>query len=267
MIRQLHSGDCISAFGMRNSYWGKRIYTYYCAYGTEYDFCKFYGCSSDDFFAVIMLFNSTMTIWSQNEPCKELCEELSSFVLMYAPEQIEAPLNIAANLRIGCMYTTKHRTMFKMVPNRQFIPSDITVNKKPNLDKVYDILSESFEDTMDYGLWLTDTSHRRRRNLTKLFLYADSSTATILFDDDNYAFVGHIATRKAQRGKGSARKLLYYIAAQLESENKSGYLYAYDHRAQFYQEIGFENVGDDYIIIKTDTENRSNNDFEDFREY
>ena len=266
MIRQLHSGDCISAFGIEGSYWGKRIYTYYSSYGTEYDFCKFYGCTTDECFGIIMLFNSTMTIWAQNEPDKTFCDEVSSFILMHLPSQIEAPFFVAANLIIGNEYYTKLRYLFKMVPNSHYIVSDISIEKKPNLDKIYEILQSSFDDTMDYGLWLTDTSHRRRRNQTRLFLFEKSTTATIFFEDEAYAFVGQIATLESHRGKGGARKLLYYIALQLSENGKTGYLFAYPERQSFYKEIGFQQICEDYIIFRK-SDDDSKNKFYDYREY
>lgn len=267
MIRQLHSGDCISAFGMRTTYWGKRIYTYYAAYGTEYDFCKFYGCTTDNCFGIIMIFNATMTIWSHNEPDETFSEELSSFILMHSPQRIEAPFHISANLKIGSQYHTKQRFLFKMVTDKSFMASDLCVEKKPNLDKVYEILKESFDDTTDYGLWLTDTSHRRRRNLTTLYLFEKSTTATVIFEDESFAFIGQIATLKSHRGHGGARKLLYYIACALEEKGKTGYLFAYPERKSFYEEIGFECVEEDYIIIKNENQSDLPNDFADYREY
>ncbi len=267
MIRRLHSGDCISAFGMRTSYWGKRIYTYYAAYGTEYDFCSFYGCSTDECFGIVMIFNATMTIWATKEPDAEFCDELSTFILMHSPERIEAPFFISANLKIGSQYSTRQRFLFKMVSDKSFMAADLCVEKKPNLDKVYEILKESFDDTPDYGLWLTDTSHRRRRNLTTLYLFEKSTTATVIFEDEAFAFIGQIATLKEHRGNGGARKLLYYIARILEDKGKTGYLFAYEERKSFYEEIGFNCVCDDYIIIKNEAETDLPKGFADYREY
>jgi len=42
------------------------------------------------------------------------------------------------------------------------------VNKQPDLTKVYGILHEGFPNLLSYPLWLTDTSHRCRHEISQV---------------------------------------------------------------------------------------------------
>ena len=127
----------------------------------------------------------------------------------------------------------------------------------PPLDEVYEILSEGFPNLLEYPLWLTDTSHRVRHGISRVLVYKNSTTASIVYDIDGTVLVGQVATRLSARGSGYARKFLKWLACYLEKQNKTAYLNALDTRESFYREIGFEVNASEYVLEKIDNKNES----------
>lgn len=66
-----------------------------------------------------------------------------------------------------------------------------------------------------------------------LFVYKNSTTASIVYDIDGTVLVGQIATRLSARGSGYARKFLKWLACYLEKQNKTAYLNALVHGKAF----------------------------------
>ena len=167
-------------------------------------------------------------------------EDMETFIRMINLMNIEisgnSPINAAG-------FKASRRTLFRVKKGVTDISfGDVTVNSR--IPECYDILRECFENMCEFENWYVDISHRIRHKTAELYL-CGSTTVTKAFDTDGFAFLSHIATAENERGKGAARRLLYCIADKLESEGKSGYLFALDHRKSFYENIGFEAVGED----------------------
>ena len=113
---------------------------------------------------------------------------------------------------------------------------------------MFKILDEGF-DIKEYDAWYADTSHRIRHGISETFLW-NSTTVTKLFDIDDFVFLSYIATGKADRGKGRARQLLYYLCSKFEKQGKTVYLFAKDERVSFYEGIGFQPVSCDIFYEK-----------------
>ena len=87
----------------------------------------------------------------------------------------------------------------------------------------------------------------RKRN-SKIYLYNNCTTATVIYDVDDHVLIGQVATKKEARGKGYARELLYWIGHSLSLEGKTVKLFALDYRESFYKEIGFKAVSAENVI-------------------
>jgi hypothetical protein len=99
---------------------------------------------------------------------------------MLSPYFIEAPEFIILSLSLPEDYTVSERICFRLVPKNIGVKRNLYIDENPSLDRVYDILREGFPELSDYGLWLTDTSHRQRHGITRLFMYMSSATASVL---------------------------------------------------------------------------------------
>lgn len=241
MIKRLEDERLINIDMLMQSCCGRRILAYLDAYGTSYDFCRFY-ISGD--LGVILLINSTMIIYGDDfDP-----DELKSFSEMNMPFRIEGSCTALDMIRNLEQYKVLHRTMFQLVGGNDCDVDQKEINFTPSLDDVYDILHEGFPNLNDYPLWLTDTSHRVRRGISSVITYNDTTTASLMYDINGYVLVGQVATRAASRGNGYARRFLKWLANYLESHGKISYLYALDVRESFYREIGFKEIESQYVL-------------------
>lgn len=247
MIRHVEDASLIDKNKLIGSCCGRRILSYLQAYGTGYDFCRFFVNDSD---SVILLINSTMLVVGKNFER----EELITFAQMNKPFRIEGS-DCAIELLIGINgYKRLHRTIFKLKSDNDNIIDEQDINFEPKLDDVYEILTEGFPNLLDYNLWLADTSHRVRHGISKVFTYKGATTASITYDMNGFVLISQVATKISARGSGYARIFLKWLADYLEKQDKTAFLYALDTRESFYREIGFEVYNEEYVLERTDKE-------------
>jgi hypothetical protein len=250
MISHIDSKSNVSRESLVKTCCGRKILSYLDAYGTDYDFCRFYGDEND---SVMLMINSTLLISGDTFEKDELCE----FVKMNQPFRIEGNQTAIDNIYGTDNYKKLHRTLFKLVPGDNSKIDENDVNFNPSLDNVYSILSEGFPNLLDYPLWLADTSHRIRHEISSTIVYKEITTASIVYDINGYVLVGQVATKISARGSGYARKLLRWLADYLAKQGKTSFLYALDTRESFYHEIGFEVYNNEYVLEKPDSKNES----------
>lgn len=250
MIRHIENADAIDKEKLLKTCCGRKILSYLQAYGTGFDFCRFFV---NDTGSVMLLINSTLLITGEHFER----DELLAFADMNRPFRIEGS-DKAIELLTGIDgYQKLHRTIFRLKADENSSVDESDINFQPKLDDVYRILSEGFPNLLDYQLWLADTSHRVRHGLSRVFSYKDATTASIVYDIDGYVLVGQVATKISARGSGYARVFLNWLADYLSKQNKTAFLYALDTRESFYREIGFEVHNDEYVLERTDDKNES----------
>ena len=245
MIKNISDVDLVSVKQLHTDYYGRKILSYYIAYGTRHDFCRFFEIYDDGNKGYIVQFNAEMIIFS---PSDVPLEELRDFIIMNKPFRVEAPCNIMGNISDICGYKMLRRTKFEFTDHKpdNFDLSRLDIN--PKLDDIYEILHEGFPSLVEYQLWMTENSHKIRRGLSKIYLYNNCTTATVIYDVDDHVLIGQVATKKEARGKGYARELLYWIGHSLSLEGKTVKLFALDYRESFYKEIGFKAVSAENVI-------------------
>ena len=242
MIKQVENKDEISFDLLVANCCGRRIISYLNAYGTDYDFCKFYKSGN----SIILIINSTMLICGNDFEA----DELNMFVGMHNPFRIEGN-QIALGMIDNKGYMQLHRTTFELVSGEHDI-EESDVNLNPRLVDVYAILTEGFPNLSDYPLWLADTSHRVRHGISRVLTYKDCTTATLSYDINGHVLVSQVATKISARGSGYARKFLTWLAEYLNKQGKTAVLYALDIRESFYREIGFKVVSEEFVLEKTE---------------
>ncbi len=236
---------------------GRKLLAYMKAYGLGYDFCRFYEMTGDGSGRGYMfMINSTLIICADDK--LQNSEELELFIKMNLPFRIEGTQNILRNINIPEHYQPLNRTVFELVPgevsekfNEQFVSFD------PALTEVYNILSEGFPNITDFSLWYTDTSHRCRHGISRVFTYKNSTTASAVFDVDNVVLIGQVATKISSRGSGYAREFLKWLAYFFNNLGKRAYLFALDIRVSFYREIGFREAEHEIVLERRDIEKDS----------
>lgn len=230
-MKQIYDG--ISEL-ITETYYGYKILAAYLAYGSEYDFCKFYSCGN----GVVHIYNSSMVIDGDVD-----ISELEMLIEMVKPVTIEVTSKLA--LQASACYLQHHRTLFRLSSNKTDVNTDCVKVNNFTRD-CYKILKESFGNMGDFDSWYVDINHRIRHQVSNLYLY-DNTTVTQQFDINKFVFLSHIATAESARGKGTARRFLYFLAEQYQKEGCEAYLWALDHRKSFYESIGFEPIAEDIL--------------------
>lgn len=252
MIKQISDNDASLFSGLAYCHYSRRIISHYDAYGIKYDFCKFFSIISDDKnLGIVSLFNASMVV-ALYEDCElnsEAIADLAFLIRVNKPVTVELDKRFSKQLYsyVSDSYDLGERHEFQFV-GKNDLP-DFKVNETPKLDDVFDILKTGFPALRDsYDTWLTDTSHRVRRGYSQTFILSGCTTATVQYIVDNCALVGQVATLPEHRGKHHARSLLYWIGERLNVDNISAFLFARNHRKSYYEEIGFKEIGVDYVL-------------------
>lgn len=250
MIKQITRITPGEAALLERSRRGMQILSYYQAYGANYDFCRFFRMDYPAGTGFLMLLNATLLAFASNPPPTD---ELQDFILMHRPFRIECDAAMLPGLGDMPSYDLLRRTCFAMTPGTTSAHFDAGgLNPAPRLDDVYSILQEGFPNMLDYPLWLTDASHRRRHGMSRFFTYKNISTLSWIFDCKGSVLVGGVATRPAYRGCGYAGDLLQWSANALIGQGKTPFLYALDIRRTFYQKLGFPELAVEYVLERRD---------------
>lgn len=232
---------------------GKKMISYMKAYGPNYEFCRFYKITDETGCGFMFIINSTLIICTDGklQPSKEI----DLFISMNMPFRIEGDGNIIRGINIPECYQRLNRTIFELIPDRSS-PESIEENVEfnPKLTDVYTILCEGFPNIADFSLWYTDTSHRCRHGISRVFTYKNSTTASVMFDIGSTILIGQVATTSAARGRGYAREFLKWLAGFFNGLGKRAYLLALDIRKSFYEEIGFCEAGHEIVLERIDVE-------------
>lgn len=236
---------------------GKKMLAYLKAYGLGYDFCRFYEITGENGGRGFMfIINSTLIICSDD--VLEASEELEMFIGMNLPFRIEGSQRILHGLKDSGHYQILNRTVFELVPDGNAAAlNEQNVDFDPKLTDVYKILSEGFPNIADFSLWYTDTSHRCRHGISRVFTYKGCTTASAVFDIDNEILVGQVATKIESRGSGYAREFLKWLADFFNTLGKRAFLLALDVRVSFYREIGFREIEREIVLERKDIEKES----------
>lgn len=245
MIKYITDKNLLDIRELHETYYGRKILSYFISYGSGYDFCRFFEVIHEENTAYIVQFNSVMIIASST---KLESEELITFINMNRPFRVEAPWIVLEGLCSIPGYKMLKRTKFEFTDHRPSNFDESRLTEEPSLDEIYEILHEGFPTLVEHGLWITEHSHKIRHGLSKIYLYNHCTTATVIYDVDYHVLIGQVATRASARGKGYARELLYWIGHTLSLSGKKVSLFALDYRESFYEEIGFRPVSVENVI-------------------
>lgn len=245
MIKQIDDKNQIDREFLVRTYYGRKFLAYMEAYGTSYNFCRFFTISYDNISAYMFQINATLIICSE---CEFPACELRQFILMNRPFRVEAPSYVLKNIENLEGYHKLKRTQFEFSEHLPCGFNESELEENPKLDEIYEIITEGFPNIKDYGIWITENSHRVRRGISHIYLYKKCTTATVIYDIDNHVLIGQVATRESARGNGYARELLYWLGHKLHLEGKRITLFALDYRESFYREIGFNEISVECVI-------------------
>ncbi len=245
MIKQIDNINQADRNYLVKSYYGRKFLAYLQAYGTDYDFCRFFRLEYDNCTGYMFQINATLVVCADHEfPAGEL----EQFILMNLPYRVEAPSYVLKNIENIEGYHKLKRTQFEFSEHMPEHFNEAELEENPKLDEAYAIITEGFPNMKNYGLWITENSHRIRRGISRIYLYKKCTTATVIYDVDDHVLIGQVATRESARGNGYARELLYWLGHKLRLQGKKISLFALDYRESFYHEIGFKEISVECVI-------------------
>ena len=220
---------------LSHSHCGMRIISLFNAYGGSYDFCMFYETDC----GILCSFYSTITYFGGT-----LDDETLAFILLNSPMHIETPLQVAESIDLQG-YNRIKRYCFEFSSTEA--SKHIQFESKPDLHKVYDIVSRSFSLDIGEDIWFADMSHKVRHEVSKVYRYKDT-VAVNDYKVGNKAYFSQVSTSPETRGKGTAKALLTAIAEELKENNIQGFLFAEERLCPFYEKVGFKNTGYEYCF-------------------
>lgn len=241
MIRLLEEFDGRLA-ELRDSHCSRTILSHLDAYGTKFDFCRFYEIFRRKRVGIICVFNGTATadFCEGARVTPEVRRELSEFVEFQSPNVLEVPAELVPR-RGFSGYDGKRRRFYEIPAGED--SEGIT---EPEPARVYEVLGAPQEG---YGLWLTDVMRRKNRSQLWLCGY-ESSVLCVRFSVEGKAYVTDLATPECDRKKGYARALLGKTSRLFADRGDTVYAAAEQALYGFYEKIGCECVGEDIIFTK-----------------
>lgn len=258
MIKLIQNESELDTGMLMKSLSGRKMIAYMKAYGAGYDFCRFYKITDETGTGFMFIINSTLIICTDGS--LQATDELRFFISMNLPFRVEGDSRILRQIRPDEHYQVLNRTVFELVPDEKSQDfAEEYVNFNPNLPDVYNILSEGFPNIADFSLWYTDTSHRCRHGISRVFTYRDCTTASVVFDIGDEVLIGQVATKVSARGSGYAREFLKWLAYFLNNLGKRAFLLALDIRVSFYREIGFREIEKEIVLERIDIDKDSIN--------
>lgn len=236
MISLIGSGDITRE--LSDSHYGRKIRSYFDAYGLGHDFCRFYRGSGESS-GIVLIFNSSAVFDGDFSD-----DDISAFLGFTCPENVEMPPSMSVK---STDYHGVPRVLFEFSCPEDRAAEEFDENAP--LDAHYRLIKSGFPET-EYEMWLVDMSHRIRHNVSKIFMFMENASATMQFSYGDYAFFSNIVTSPEARGQGLARRMLYSICRKFSGDGKRCCLFALPHRTGFYREIGFREIDNDIIYYK-----------------
>lgn len=200
----------------------QKIRSLLLAYGTNYDFCRFFTGEN----VVLAQLNGDFIIGDFGETdFGELAEFLnfSGFSEIFCSEY----LGLLLDKQLGVKQEIVNLMRFAGVPEKNALeilaPAD-----------AFRIIKTGFD--FDFEMWYLDMSHRVRHGVSRLY-GLDGAALAVQYNQNGEALISQVATLPENRGKGYARRLISAVCAELHESEV--FVLCEDRLLGFYEKIGF----------------------------
>ena len=221
MIKRINSPEELSALPVKGVE-AQKIRSLLLAYGTEYDFCRFY--SAENAFAAQL--NADFIICDYGETD---IDELSEFLGLSGFE------SVFCSDKLGCALAKKLGFEPQKVNLMRFEGEFNEI--KPELlspSEAYSVIKTGFD--FDFEPWYLDMSHRVRHGISRFYGLFGSALA-VQYAINGEALISQVATLPENRGKGFASRLLSAVCGELRGF--SVYVLCENELLEFYRKNGF----------------------------
>ncbi len=200
----------------------QKIRSLLLAYGTKYDFCRFFVGEN----IVLAQLNGDFVISDFGETdFGELAEFLnfSSFSEIFCSDYLGQLLE----KHLDVERENVNLMRFAGVPEKNELqilaPAD-----------AYQIIKTGFD--FEFEPWYLDMSHRVRHGVSRLY-GLDGAALAVQYNQNGEALISQVATLPEKRGKGCARRLISAVCAELQDSEV--FVLCEDKLLGFYEKIGF----------------------------
>ena len=228
MIRQIFVADEFSLLPSRGLE-AQKIRALYRAYGTRFDFCRFY-CQGRSFLAVL---DSGAVLCSEVDAD---FSEWANFMCACGIKDVFCSAEASREFVSGGFGECVEHNIMKF--NGKLIAEPAIVTD-PTLSEVYAIIREGFNIPIEQ--WYLDISHRTRHEISKCCTLDGVSALIIQHDFNGEALLSQVATIPAARGRGTATRLVRGVASLLSPSEV--YVVCEDELVPFYLGCGFLDCG------------------------
>lgn len=196
------------------------------AYGTDYDFCRFFTGEN----VILAQLNGDFIISDFGETdVEELSEFLNFsgfseiFCSEYLGQALEKRLDVKLeNVKLMRFFGVSEKNELEILT-----PLD-----------AYQIIKTGFD--FDFEPWYLDMSHRVRHGISQLY-GLDGAALAAQYNLNGEALISQVATLPEKRGKGCAKRLISAVCAELGESNV--FVLCEDKLLGFYGKIGFVTEG------------------------
>lgn len=208
-----------------------KIKNHYCAYGTNYSFCRFYleEDESKRVCGVAAFLQGSLLEYT------EMRGFLRDLIFLTGAFQVSSNRRESIpeySYRTGNIYSC----------SRDLLPGEASVSEG-KIQRAFELLQEAFPEQYTdemHDSWYGEMSHYIRHHCSRLFFLGADATATLLCEDSSMAVLNQIAVRQEKRGDGLGRSLLQAVCYPLIQKGKEVFVYSNNSESdRFYQALGF----------------------------
>ena len=227
MIKRVDSPDKLSSLP-ESGVEAQKIRALLQAYGTGYDFCRFYSAEG---LIMAQFYDEFVICTFGNADFEELCEFLSfgGASKIFCSDDTGEILSETPELSCNKLNLMRF--------SRALSEACVQVSEL-SLSQAYSILKTSFE--IDHEPWYLDMSHRIRHGISRFYGF-NGSVLCVQHNLCGEALLSQISTVPEMRNKGYASGLIRAVCREL-SESEV-FLLCEDKLVDFYEKIGFERYG------------------------
>lgn len=238
MIRLLRAEERPAILAAEGGWQLFRLQTLLAAYGTGYDFCRFYR--QEESGALLVCLDDSALLWAAaGADWDELASCLamtgvSSLLTEETAGRALLPFLPGSSCRIGAVLQKKAASTSAQADLRE--AADM-----PALREAYQLLEEGFGVSGRFDAWYCDLSHRIRHGICRVFLYGRAACA-VAAEREGRVLLSQIAVSPDCRRSGVGTALIRAIEAVYPGRLLAVYSRD-DGTDAFYRKLGFERVG------------------------
>jgi len=208
------------------------------AYGCGYDFCGFYKQTGGT--VIADYYGSAVIAGCGARPGDRLAELMEfmtcgRFRKVLMPSEVFEAAGIDANYEektlMGCTDGVKKTDDI----------DKLTVSPDSSLVEISEIVTDGFD--IDINKWYTDISHNLRHGISEIYVLENAACAVKMFSSSGITYLSYISTRREQRGKGYASRLVGSVCAHETAKGNTVQLFCSEPLVKFYEGLGFVTLG------------------------